>query len=259
MLNLTQIKTFYSGKEKFLERNLLREYLQYLILEKIFNFNKANKLNFMGGTALRICYGHDRFSQDLDFDNFGLNKNDFEALAFFLKKELEKEGLTVSVRNVFKKAFRCYLKISSLLYNFGLSPLKEEKILVQIDTTRQNFKIKPDFYLLNKFGIFKEIRLNPKDILLSQKIGAFLFRKRAKGRDIYDLVYLSSFTTPNFNYLFTKYNLKNKRELKLSLEKRVKKINLKSLTRDVEPFLINKEKVEIILKFPDWLKNYVIP
>lgn len=256
MLNLSQIKDFYPIKERIYERNLLREYLQYLILEKIFSYENAERLSFMGGTSLRISYGNDRFSQDLDFDNFGLSRKDFEKFTFFLKKELEKEGLKVSIRNVYKFAFRCYLKISSLLYDFGLSPLKDEIILIQIDTTKQNYPIKPQFCILNKFGVFKEIRVNPADILLSQKIGAFLFRKRTKGRDIYDLVYLSSIAEPNFFYLAAKYKLKNRKQLKSALEKKLKKIDLKTLARDVEPFLINKEKAIVISKFPAWLNNF---
>lgn len=57
MLSLNQIEKFYTDKEKPFKKNILREYLQYKILEIIFNQSFSNKLSFMGGTCLRIVYG----------------------------------------------------------------------------------------------------------------------------------------------------------------------------------------------------------
>ena len=54
--------------------NLLREYLQYEILRSIFQSKYGHKYTFLGGTCLRIVYGTERFSEDLDFDNVGLTQ-----------------------------------------------------------------------------------------------------------------------------------------------------------------------------------------
>lgn len=64
MLSLKQIEKFYTDKEKLFKKNILREYLQYKILEIIFNHTLSNKLSFMGGTCLRIVYGTSRFSEN---------------------------------------------------------------------------------------------------------------------------------------------------------------------------------------------------
>src|SRR3989344_3969297 len=42
-----------------------KEYLQYIFLNEISKF--ADKFVFKGGTCLRICYGLERASEDLDF------------------------------------------------------------------------------------------------------------------------------------------------------------------------------------------------
>src|SRR3989339_1701794 len=116
MLSLINIEKYYPENERFFKRNIFREYLQYKILEVIFNSKMANKLAFLGGTALRIAYGNTRFSEDLDFDNFGLTEKQFETLVGEVKKALELQGYEVETRNVFKGAYRSYIKIPKVLF-----------------------------------------------------------------------------------------------------------------------------------------------
>ena len=102
MLTLQQLKTFYTPKEASFDRSILREYLQYHILEIIFNSPFGKNLCFLGGTCLRIIYGGNRFSEDLDFDNFSLNKIDFENLNKLIQKNLQLKGFPTEIRNVYK-------------------------------------------------------------------------------------------------------------------------------------------------------------
>ena len=71
MLHLEQIASYYPEVLKPFSRNLVVEYLQYKILEIIYDSDAGEKLWFMGGTAARIAYGNFRFSEDLDFDDRG--------------------------------------------------------------------------------------------------------------------------------------------------------------------------------------------
>lgn len=71
MLELSQIESFYPESLRPFKKNLLREYLQYKILEIIFLSEFAQGLSFMGGSAIHIVHGLPRFSEDLDFDNRG--------------------------------------------------------------------------------------------------------------------------------------------------------------------------------------------
>jgi predicted nucleotidyltransferase component of viral defense system len=49
------------------------------MLDIIFSHKLGRKLSFIGGTSLRILYGIDRFSEDLDFS---LKAKDFNKLTF---------------------------------------------------------------------------------------------------------------------------------------------------------------------------------
>ena len=170
MFSLEQIEQYYPENLRIFKKNILREYLQYKILEIIFNSKLSHKLSFMGGTALRIVYDNHRFSEDLDFDNFGLTKKEFISLAEEIENKLQKEGYLPEIRNVFKGAYRCYIKIPHILFENKISNLLEEKIMIQIDTASHKFDYKPDKKILNKFEIFTQIFVTPLDLLLSQKI-----------------------------------------------------------------------------------------
>lgn len=256
MLNIEEIlKQFPPHLQKF-RRGALREYLQYKILESIFRSKYANQLVFLGGTALRIIYNNNRFSEDLDFDNLGINENDFANLGLCIKKDLEQEGYKIEIKNVYKGAYHCYIKIPDILFQNNISPLKEEKILIQVDTVPQNFDYKPEQKILNKFDVFTQINVTPKDLLLSQKFFAAFDRKRPKGRDFYDIVFLLSLgANPNYAYLEKNLNLKTGAELKKYVLEKSQTLNFAQLAQDVSSFLFSAKDSEKILLFREFIET----
>jgi len=258
MLSLDQIKQFYPDSENISERNMLREYLQYKILAAIFESKYAERLSFIGGTAIRIIYGSDRFSEDLDLNHSELPREEYNHLTKGVRRMLEKEGLQVETRNVFKDTFRCYLRISHLLFEYGLSAHRDEKVLIQLDARAENFDLKPHLKIINKFGVFAQVRVNPPDVLLSQKIKAVLERKRVLGRDLYDIVYLASLTAPNAKYLEEKLGFAVPEKLKDALKKRVSPYNLDRLAKDISPFVSDENKLEVVRKFGQWLEGWTL-
>ena len=213
MQNIDDIVKNYPPKLQPFRQYILKEYLQYKILNIIYSSNYSSNLVFIGDTAIRIIHGSTRFSEDLDFDNVLMKEKDLETLSFLIKKELELEGYIVETKNVYKNAFHCYIRFPGILFKQELSGYKEEKILIQIDMEPQNYKYSPDNYLINKFGLFRYLNVAPGNLLLSQKISACLLRKRAKGRDFFDVVYLMSSLKPDWEYLKQVLNIGNKKEI----------------------------------------------
>ena len=156
MLSLKNIEQYYPDNEKPFKRNILREYLQYKILEIIFNSKYAQNVVFLGGTALRIIYNNSRFSEDLDFDNFKLTEEQFADLANDVKKGLELHGYEVEIKNVFKGAYRSYIRMPNVLFDNEMSNLREEKIMIQIDTVPHSFDYKKtQRYLISLMCLLK--------------------------------------------------------------------------------------------------------
>jgi predicted nucleotidyltransferase component of viral defense system len=256
MLAFSEIIKQYPPSLQGFGRFIIREYLQYKILQIVFNSEYANKLSFLGGTCLRIVYGNTRFSEDLDFDNFNLSENDFDGISVFIAKELAMEGYEVETRVVHKGAFHCYIKFPELLYRQGLSNVMEEKILIQLDTEAQHFPFQPEKIILNKFDVFTQINTTPLDLLLAQKFYAIINRKRNKGRDFFDVVFLlSKIKSPNYDYLNEKINTKNAKQLKELVLQKCSTINMDEMAKDVAPFLFNPADLNKIKFFIDYLKQ----
>ncbi|MFO7568629.1 MAG: nucleotidyl transferase AbiEii/AbiGii toxin family protein [Smithellaceae bacterium] len=255
MISINQIEQHYPEYLRGFKRNILREYLQYKILEIIFNSRIAPKLSFLGGTALRIVHENTRFSEDLDFDNFSLSEEDFSLLTKEIQTGLQREGYNVEIRNVLKRAFRCYIKLPQVLFENAMSDLVQEKILIQVDTEPHDFFYKPDKVFLNKFDVFTQIAVTPPDILLAQKFYALLNRKRAKGRDFYDVVFLLQKAKPNYEYLKQKAGVPNAKALKDKVLNHLEGLNLKDLAKDVEPFLFQPSDGRKIILFSDYIKQ----
>jgi len=64
---------------------VVREYWEVVLLDRLFDFPLSRDLVFKGGTALRLAYGSPRFSEDLDFS---LLKDDLGASFKELAREL---------------------------------------------------------------------------------------------------------------------------------------------------------------------------
>ena len=258
MMNLEQIILFSkeTGLPPGRERQALAEYLQCVILQIIANSDLVDKLSFIGGTSLRFFYGLPRFSEDLDFDNFGLSQDDFTKLINTVSKKLTDQGFIVECSIKIKGAYHCYVRFGNLLFQNKLSAHADEKILVKIDTVPQDFSVKKDLKFFNRYGIVEEMNINSLDILMAQKILAILGRKTSKGRDFFDFTFLDGLTKPNIDYLNYKVGIKTMVELKERLLQRCAEVNFKEMARDVEPFLFNHDDVVRITKFPQYVAGW---
>jgi predicted nucleotidyltransferase component of viral defense system len=256
MLSLKEIRLYFPVEMQGFERFMVREYLQFKILEIIFGSPFAEKLAFLGGTCLRIVHGNRRFSEDLDFDNFNLSMENFEAVTIIVKKELERLGYFIEMRNVSKGAYHCYIRFSELLFKEGLSNHKEEKILIQLDTEPHNFEYQPDQPLLNKFDVFTQINSVPRGLLLAQKFYAVINRKRNKGRDFFDIVFLLGLgETPDYGYLYAKIGVQNAEELREMVLEKCALLDMKKMASDVKPFLFDLRDEKKVILFPKYIEQ----
>jgi len=255
MLTLEQIKK-HTGENIFQRspKAALIEYLQYEILDSLFKQKNSEKLSFIGGTAIRIVYQSQRFSEDLDFDNFGLSFVEFKKLLDQTAKDMSAKGFELEFRFVEKMAFHCYIKFPNILFLNKLSPNDDEKILIRIDTVEKDKNVEPKTHILNKYGIYRKILVNKIETILSQKILAILERKREKGRDFYDVSYLLGITKPDYEYL--KKNRDWKPEtIKEKLLHRINNLNIKELSDEVLPFLLKPEDIDRVMTFKEYIEQ----
>jgi len=257
MLSVDELLPLYPENQRTFRAFILREYLQYKILQIVFAQPEyATQLCFLGGTCLRIVHGNNRFSEDIDFDNFGLTEKHFQSISEQIKKELEREGYEVEMKTVYKGAFHCYVRFPGLLFKERLVGHQEQKILIQLDTEPQHFDFQPEKHILNKFDVFTEIPVTPLSILLAQKFYTIVNRKRSKGRDFFDVIFLlSKNIKPNYDYLRMKLGVGDPKDLKTKIVTVCAKLDMKAMAADVAPFLFNPADAKKVELFDKYLKQ----
>lgn len=255
VLTLDQIKTYFP--ESVYRRNpqgALVEYLQHELLDSLFKEPGSSDLAFIGGTCIRILHQSIRFSEDLDFDNFGLSFEEFESLLIKACRDMEYKGFIIEYSVKGRTAFHCSIRFPELLFKAGISPDRGRKILVRVDTEAKERNYAPLISILNRFAVFRRIIAAPPPVLMAQKMMAVIYRPREKGRDLFDLSFLMGLTRPDFGYIQKSLGVE-KHEFLSRFESRLDELDLDFLARDVEPFLFEPEQKERVLLFREaWKK-----
>ena len=260
------------------EINALKEIIQEIVLSGLSRGNFFNEAAFYGGTALRIFYNLDRFSEDLDFALLESNK-DFDISKYFnyIEKELKAYGINLNITTK-EKSFdsnitSAFLKGDTLELILKFFPSEEEHKYNQI---LKNLKIKLEVDINPPMGATYEdkykllpsphqIKLYDKESLLAGKIHAILCRgwnNRVKGRDLYDYIFfLASDTKVNIELLKNKliesnYIIEKEKfdinELKKIIINKFEKIDYTKAVEDVKPFIKNIDNLNL------WNKEFFI-
>lgn len=247
--------------------NALREILQEIALLGLWRSKFFEHGAFYGGSALRILYGLDRYSEDLDFSLLKPNDHfDFSRFLMPLQKELEAFGFDIAIEQKEKKVksqiesaflktntFTQMLLVSSDKSTVkGIHPKQLLKIKLEVDTYPPlgfETEIK---YLLHPVSFPVKVFTLPN--LFAGKMHAILCRnwaKRIKGRDWYDLVWYVA-NHPELNMGHLELRMRDSGHLP-SNEKLTKEKCLKMLTDKINglDFANAKKDVEKFVKSGD--------
>ena len=236
------------------KRNLLKEYLQILVLDFIYAHPKYSELVFYGGSCLAHCFGLPRLSEDLDFVDL---KNKVKLLDF--AKELEnyfQKNTDLPVKTSAQK-FRICLKFP-ILKELGLAKDDESDFLfLKVEVFQKfDFCAKYQIEIIPLFKYDRSLLAKTFDLptLMATKIRAILNRAwektdktgrtlaAVKGRDYFDLMwYLEKEIRPNLNCI---EKIKTINELKERLLKKVEKIDTRSIQFDLESLIDNIDFVK---------------
>src|SRR3990167_2606788 len=198
--------------------NALKEIIQEIALLGLWRATFYEKAAFYGGSALRILYGLDRFSEDLDFTLLKVD-DEFELCTYnqSIKKELGSFGFEVNVekrvKNIGSTIESAFIKANSKVQLLTIEAPKDV-----IDTPHSmhliKIKMEVDVNPPGKFATEAKTLLRPIPFsvnsltlpdLFAGKIHALLCRpwqKRVKGRDWYDFVwYISNDRVVNLVHL----------------------------------------------------------
>ncbi len=269
---ITIIKQMLDSKNnKVLQIDKLREILQQTALLGLARHQFFEHAAFYGGTALRILYGLDRYSEDLDFSLLRSTPNfNFAPFLEGMHQELKGMGfeLDVAVRekNAETGIWSAFLKANtqSLLLSIydksqirGIHPEQKIQIKLEIDTDPPLLHLPLESKLVKNPTPFYVTTYHMSD-LFAGKMHAVLCRKwqkRLKGRDWYDLIwYIQQGIPVNLAHLRERMRQTNhlqggeklgKTDLLKHLQKRITEIDWESAKSDVTAFISDKSKLDI--------------
>jgi predicted nucleotidyltransferase component of viral defense system len=180
----------------------LREIMQEITLAALSRTDFFEKAAFYGGTALRIFYGLDRFSEDLDFslmkadEGFTLEPyfsailTEFDALGIKVRINEKEKAKRSSIESAFLKTETIWkeLVLEDILKQTGVKSNKPIKIKIEVDRNPPLGFQTEEKLLIRPFSFY--VRCFKLPSLFAGKLHALLYRKwnnRVKGRDWYDL------------------------------------------------------------------------
>ena len=266
----------YKNKTIDDKKNGLKEIIQEISLLGLSHTDFFSHAAFYGGTALRIFYGLDRFSEDMDFSliqpesNFSLKdylsamEIELNSYGFEMSAEYKDKKNLSTVQSAFIKGNTLVQLISIMDTQPPISGVPNNeviKIKIEIDTNppagavyEQKFRLQPQPF---------SVKLYDRPSLFAGKLHALLCRnwkRRIKGRDFYDYIwYLSEGIPVNLPHLEARLiqteHLSDAGSLSLSevkelLYQRFEQVNFEQAKEDIIPFISNPDKLEI------WSKDF---
>lgn len=257
-------------KSKISEQTKIREILQQTALLGLERQGFFEKAAFYGGTALRILYGLDRFSEDLDFTL--LKPNDtFDIIPYLdgMRKELSSFGFDMEVtkkaKSIETSIISAFMKINTIELYLSIGEETKAKNVVQNEKIQ--IKLEVDIDPPSHARFENQLVLNPvafyvltlhKSDLFAGKMAAILYRSwkgRVKGRDWYDLIWYIQHNVPlSLSYLescmkqtgnFALSESLDRHHLIELLKAKIQTIDWESAKADMRSFIADPQRLEI--------------
>lgn len=255
------------------KRIILKEYLQALTLDYLYNHPTYRKLNFYGGTCLHSIYGLNRLSEDIDLDNtVGVDISNLERdLLVYYRSNIGYPDVTAKTQVGEWGIIRTTLKFP-ILYELGLTSHITEPLHLKVEVSQHkqlSIIRKTPVLVYGRSFVAAHFSL---ETMMAGKMLACLERTflkgsngaEIKGRDYYDLLW---FMQQKIHPLEEKLANDGKNAYTLTsafktLEQKVNNININHLKEDLLPLFEQRTFIEIWLEgykenFQDYLKFYL--
>lgn len=246
------------------QRNATFEVNQQVILAGLYHGGFFDEAAFYGGTCLRIFYGLQRFSEDMDFSLL-TQSADFDFTQYFqpIIDEFALVGRAVEIVKKDKENFgsveSAFLKDNTDVYDVMFHTEKSIKIKIEVDTKPPlNFSTEQKLLLLPESIL---VRCFTPSSLFAGKMHALVYRQwknRVKGRDWYDFEWYIRNNIPlNFSHLrerVLQFNGEDisKEQFLEKLKLRLSSADIRQVKSDVLPFVRNPKELDI------WSNDYFI-
>lgn len=250
-------------------KDALREIMQEIALAGLYRAGFFERAAFYGGTALRIFYGLDRFSEDLDFSllevdpEFDLGKyqetivHEFQSLGMEVSIAEKKKAVKSNINSAFLKSETLWreLVLEGVIPQQGIDRIANIKIKIEVDTEPPLGFETEEKLLLRPFSFYVKCLILPD--LFAGKMHALLFRKwgqNVKGRDWYDMEwYIKKETVLNLRHFALRAqdsgdwdkDTITENEFRELLTKKIDTVNMRYVKEDIKRFIRDQSSLDI--------------
>jgi len=218
-----------------------REFSQIIFLEALYSQPQSAEVVFKGGTSLRLIYGANRFSEDLDFTLLtSVDKAKtllYKALSSFSER-FPGAYLKVKPLNKNTPGYTCLLKFSLPAFPFEATLHLDFSLRGDVFATPEHRLVQVKGYPLNPARPL--IKVLSKKELLAEKVRAFM--NRDKSRDLYDLAFLLNDTEIDMEVISKKMLYYQKEFNKDDFKKKLAAVTAEDLKKDLSKFLPINER-----------------
>ncbi len=234
MISQNELKKL-TKKYKIHESIVAREFVQISFLKELYAESFSKEIFFKGGTAIRLLFGGQRFSEDLDFTVMLDEKEFLHKIMLFFNK-LEK-------RYPFSFKERKTLTGKTFLLAADI-PFFKNNIFVKLDFSLRENVLQPTKNILETdYPVIMQsfIHSLSLDEILAEKIRAVL--KRKKHRDLYDLWILQELGAEiDIELINKKLDYYNEKFEVGELKERLKLFSKDGFIKDLRPFVPINER-----------------
>ncbi len=252
------------------EDNALKEIIQRITLLGLHRGNFFERASFYGGTALRILYGLDRFSEDMDFcldtpdPHFSFQPYlphvsvELARYGFTARLEEKRAGPDVAIGSAFVK--QNTLRGLLVIERKRRVP-RDQMIKVRLEVDKENPPGSKRIKKLVKMPVPFMVSTLSESSLFAGKLHALIARRyadRVKGRDYYDFLFYAARETPvNMTYVeaklrdsghYTEKDVLTRDGLIVLLQQKFATVDFDKARSDVQPFI----KADQIAALNDW-------
>lgn len=216
--------------------NIFQEEMQKAVLTALSQNGCFNNIVFKGGTALRLFYGNPRFSEDIDLV---LNEGEKE---FDLKDQIP---------NIKRFCFHSFPFLDSINIKTQKDEAGLQRFILQSSSGNSEQKLRLHIELVSIPSYLNEprildfppihpaVRVEDAIEILADKVCAIAFRSYLKGRDLWDIYFLTKERSVELQWDLVRKKIEDYQYLTSELTERLQKARMRILD-DGESVLENE-------------------
>lgn len=207
--NVLELADDISRNERMTRDAIVKELMHHDLLRALLKTDLGKFVVFQGGTALRLCYGNQRYSEDLDFARHGTDRLDPAAVEQYervLKSNLEAHyhDMHITITPPKEKCHRTddkFVEVNTWVVKAEIDGLRsdEKRPKIKIEIADVPAHSADSRMLMNHYRdcstfqpMLLPIRVQSRDEILADKVMAMMGRPRVQFRDVWDLHWLEA-------------------------------------------------------------------